>query len=151
MSLIKHTLLITSVLLSLCSYPLFAQHHSTGSVHGGTIIFPKGSAELTNGAKQQLPQLIYEMLLYKRSKVAITGCGDKSKAQITLSQKRVDAVVQYMEWYGIAKDRLVIQYGQAGNPDVVTYSMAQQGHGKPNNTEPPKAEHQHNDTEQQTQ
>lgn len=96
-------------------------------IHSGILVFPKNSAEFTYAIKQQLPQLIYDMLLAEKCKVVLSGAGNKNEAQQKLSQKRVEDVAQYLQWYGIKKDRLYLQYGQAGNPGHVSYRVAIMG------------------------
>lgn len=134
MQLIKYTLYITCLIVAGTSNtysqamlkPGYQSH--CGYINAGALVFPENSAELTYEIKQKLPQLVYEMLLRYNCKVLIIGAGNANEAQQNLAKERVDAVAQYLEWYGVSKNRLMMQWGQAGDPNTVLYRSVIEGH-----------------------
>ena len=130
--MIKYALLIILSILFTGNNNLYAQAHKHHAdpclgIHAGTFIFPKGSAKITNAAKQQLAQLIYDMLLYKRCHVVLMGWGNKNKQQVELAKKRVEAIADYLAMYHIDKSRLILATDQDGYPDHVWFRAALPG------------------------
>lgn len=130
MQLIKHSLYLICLLAAgtsnTYSQAMLEKDYQSkcGSIGAGALVFPKNSVDFTYEIKQQLPQLVYDMLLRSNCRVVLTGAGNKSEAEQKLSLKRVEAIAQYLEWYGVNKERLVMQWGQAGDPNSVTYRSA---------------------------
>jgi len=70
--------------------------------------------------------------------VVISGAGNTSKVQQQRSWDRVNAVIEYMsEKHGIDRNRFVFKYGEAGNPESVTFRSAMSGEDGPSNVAPP--------------
>ncbi len=108
------------------------------NIAAGALNFAGTSARITPGMQAQLSNLAAQMSANPTCKVVISGAGNTSKVQQQRSWDRVNAVIEYMsEKHGIDRNRFVFKYGEAGNPESVTFRSAMSGEDGPSNVAPP--------------
>ncbi|MGV3589515.1 MAG: OmpA family protein [Adhaeribacter sp.] len=81
------------------------------------LFFPTGKYNLESKSKTELNKLIQFLSLNKQVKIEISGHTDnvgEQAANVTLSKKRAQSVLEYLNQHGISRDRIVAAgYGES--------------------------------------
>ncbi|WP_207632470.1 OmpA family protein [Foetidibacter luteolus] len=116
--LICAVVLLSSITASL---PVAAQETTDSCTLITTEIFlAKNSIRLSNKAKARLDIVSKIIHRYPLTKILVKGQGNSSEGAQQISWDKAAVVIKYLWAKGVKKKNIVFNYGQNGNPDIVS-------------------------------